>query len=111
MSWEPISPELALVDPELATRARSRLAEPAAGPRMSRPAAPPPVPAATREHRAYPFWARVTAALWLLVLGILIGGAAIPHAQERPRVVPKNEDAQFCPAPAEPPAARPGPRP
>ena len=25
------------------------------------------------HHRPYPLWARVTAALWLLVLGILIG--------------------------------------
>jgi hypothetical protein len=38
----------------------------------------------------------VTAALWLLVLGILIGGAAIPHAQDTPRVIPKNEDATIC---------------
>ena len=28
----------------------------------------------------------------LAVLGILIGGAAIPHAQDRPRVVPPGED-------------------
>jgi hypothetical protein len=33
------------------------------------------------------------AALWLLVLGILLGGAAIPHAQDRPRVVPPEEAA------------------
>ena len=45
----------------------------------------------TRE-RHYPAWARVTAALWLLVLGILVGGAAIPHAQDKPRVVPRDED-------------------
>jgi hypothetical protein len=110
MTSEPLSPELALVDPELATRARSRLAEPAVVTRMSRPTAPAPPPAEMREHRAYPFWARVTAALWLLVLGILIGGAAIPHAQDKPRVVPKNEDLTMCtptqqptrPAPASP---------
>jgi hypothetical protein len=40
----------------------------------------------------------VTAALWLVVLGILIGGAAIPHAQEKPRVVPQSEDQRFCKA-------------
>jgi hypothetical protein len=38
--------------------------------------------------------------LWLLVLGILIGGAAIPHAQDMPRVIPKNEDATICTPPA-----------
>jgi hypothetical protein len=97
MSWEPISPELALVDPELGARARAALSEPARPPRAARPpspaASPPPH---ARDHRSYPFWARVTAALWLVVLGILVGGAAIPHAQEKPRVVPKNEDATIC---------------
>jgi len=102
MAWEPISPELALVDPELAARARGALSEPAAVARAARPALSPP-PAPTREHRPYPFWARVTAALWLLVLGILIGGAAIPHAQEKPRVVPKSEDVTICkPEPTSP---------
>jgi hypothetical protein len=33
------------------------------------------------------------------VLGILVGGAAIPHAQDTPRVVPAAEDPAFCPAP------------
>ena len=98
MSWEPISPELALVDPDLGARARASLVEPIPVARASRPA-PTPEPAHTREHRPYPFWARITAALWLLVLGILIGGAAIPHAQERPRVVPQGEDARFCRVP------------
>lgn len=95
-----ISPELALVDPELASRARARLADPA--PPSARLARPTPEPAqAPASQRAYPFWARVTAALWLVVLGILIGGAAIPHAQDKPRVVPMQEDPTFCPA-AEP---------
>ena len=59
-----------------------------------------PLPAAPAQaHRSYPFWARVTAAMWLVVLGILVGGAAIPHAQDKPRVVPQNEDARFCKAP------------
>lgn len=109
MAPEPISPELALVDPELATRARAVLADPPAAPRLARPApAAPPTP--RRDHRPYPFWARVTAALWLLVLGILIGGAAIPHAQDTPRVVPPSEDARFCRVPGETPAtpSRPG---
>ena len=108
MAWEPISPELALVDPDLGARARR--------PRRSDPcdvrAAPDPSPteARRREHRPYPFWARVTAALWLLVLGILVGGTAIPHAQDTPRVVPQGEDARFCRVPGETPAppAQPG---
>lgn len=97
MAWETVSPELALVDPELRERMRATLEGPVAPPRAPRPSAPTPAP--TRTARPYPFWARVTAALWLLVLGILVGGAAIPHAQDTPRVVPKNEDATICTAP------------
>ena len=110
VSMEPISPELALVDPELGARARATLADPAAVHRPPRPAATLDA-APRREHRPYPFWARVTAALWLLVLGMLIGGAAIPHAQDTPRLVPQGEDARFCKAPAETPAepTQPGP--
>ena len=96
MAWEPISPELALVDPDLAARARTTLAEPM--PRAARPLGrlpTSPVPTQARRH-PYPFWARMTAALWLLVLGILIGGAAIPHAQDKPRVVPPSEDVTVC---------------
>jgi hypothetical protein len=100
MAWEPISPELALVDPDLGARARAALADPVPVAHAPRPAPSAP-PAAQREHRPYPFWARVTAALWLLVLGILIGGAAIPHAQDTPRVIPKDEDATIC-KPVEP---------
>jgi hypothetical protein len=100
---EPLSPELALIDPELAARARAALPGPGSfGARPSRPASRPletvaPAAAATESTRPYPLWARVTAALWLLVLGILIGGAAIPHAQDTPRVLPPSEDpATFC---------------
>ena len=39
-----------------------------------------------------PYFARLTATLWLLAAGVLIGGVAIPHAQDSPRVVPKSED-------------------
>jgi hypothetical protein len=106
---EPLSPELALIDPELAARARAALPEPGSfGARPSRPA-PRPVeavataPAAVESTRPYPLWARVTAALWLLVLGILIGGAAIPHAQDTPRVLPPSEDpATICKPAAKP---------
>jgi hypothetical protein len=104
MSWEPISPELALVDPDLGARARAALADPIPVVRLAHPT-PSPATVTAHPHRAYPFWARITAALWLLVLGILIGGAAIPHAQDTPRVVPTSEDARFCKAPAETPAA------
>ena len=108
ISVDHISPELALVDPDLAARARASLATPAPPPR--RPARPSQEPArAATSHRPYPFWARVTAALWLLVLGILVGGTAVPHAQDRPRVVPADEDAAFCPAPS--PGERPSPGP
>ena len=105
MPLETVSPELALVDPELRARARATLADPRAAPRAPRLPAPTPPPA--RAERPYPFWARVTAALWLLVLGILIGGAAIPHAQDTPRVIPTNEDATIC----RPPSTQPAPLP
>lgn len=105
---DPISPELALVDPDLAARARARLADPAPPQvRAARPSTERPVP--TPTQRAYPFWARVTAALWLVVLGILIGGAAIPHAQDKPRVVPIEDDPTFCPAPGDSAEDLPGP--
>lgn len=108
---EQISPELALVDPDLAARARRTLPDPSTtAPRTVVSTAAPSV-AEAAPHRAYPFWARVTAALWLLVLGILIGGAAIPHAQDRPRVIPAGEDPALCPVPADSPSepSRPGP--
>jgi hypothetical protein len=111
VSMEPISPELALVDPELGANARAALSDPRPAQRPApRTSAAAPVQSA-RDHRPYPFWARVTAALWLLVLGILIGGAAIPHAQDKPRVVPQDEDARFCRAPADTPdePQQPGP--
>ena len=96
MAWEPISPELALVDASLAASARAALPDPAPPPRRAHtPAGSSPPPAPAHRH-GYPFWARLTAALWLLVLGILIGGAAIPHAQDTPRLIPKNEDSSIC---------------
>lgn len=104
---EPISPELALVDPELAARARLALADPTPAVRSARPAPSEQEPARP-THRPYPFWARVTAALWLLVLGILIGGAAIPHAQEKPRLIPSQDDPAFCPAPEPTQPSEPG---
>jgi len=105
MSWESISPELALVDPELGARARAALPS---GPSVPAPRAvvpPTRLPSTARDHRSYPVWARVTAALWLVVLGILVGGAAVPHAQDTPRVVPPGEDATFCKNPPEQPVA------
>ena len=107
MAAEQISPELALIDAELGARARAALPEPPmTAARRLLPVAPvaPGAPAPSHHERHYPAWARITAALWLLVLGILIGGAAIPHAQDKPRVVPKNEDTitTVCQAPTPP---------
>ena len=112
MPSEPLSPELALVDPELGARARAALPD---RPATHRPPSRAPQTAALEaqapaheSHRPYPVWARMTAALWLLVLGILIGGAAIPHAQDRPRVLPPSEDAPaVCKAPSTAPEKTP----
>ena len=110
MAWEPISPELALVDPDLAARARAGLDEPHARSRAPRtaPSVPTPTAPARDQQRPYPFWARVTAAVWLLALGIMIGGAAIPHAQDTPRVIPRDEDVTVCTRPTHPTPPAPG---
>jgi hypothetical protein len=122
VTTEPLSPELALVDPELGARARAALGYPAPPPRAprlapaepsprrrehrprARPAPPPTPPAAElpRTSRRYPLWARIAATLWVLVIGILIGGTAVPHAEDRPRVVPPAEDATLCERPQQP---------
>jgi hypothetical protein len=52
--------------------------------------------------------------MWLVVVGILIGGAAIPHAQDTPRLIPKSEVPSVCkrpkaPVPVGPEATQPGP--
>jgi hypothetical protein len=111
MPTEPISPELALVDSELRARARLELPGPVAArpyrpPARSVPSPPAAAPAEERHRRTggYPLWARVTATLWVLVIGILIGGTAVPHAQDRPRVVPPAEDATICERPQQPDA-------
>ena len=116
MRQEPISPELVLVDPDLGARARATLPAPAsasrAGPPPSSVSGPAPASRVADHHdRRYPAWARVTAALWLLVIGILVGGAAIPHAQDKPRVVPKDDDPMVTvckPTPTHPPARHQG---
>lgn len=109
MPVEPLSPELALVDPELGARARSMLPEGVPPPRRPQPeiAAPPTAGPQAPATARYPVWARMTAALWLVVIGILIGGTAIPHAQDKPRVVPPAEDATICEPAETPPDPRP----
>jgi hypothetical protein len=107
VTTEPLSPELALVDPELRARAQAALpdrTEPPPPRPRARPAPPPTPPAAElpRTSRRYPLWARIAATLWVLVIGILIGGAAVPHAEDRPRVVPPAEDATLCERPQQP---------
>jgi hypothetical protein len=110
MPTEPISPELALVDPELRARALPDLPDPVAARPYRTPVQSAPMPRAAptevrhRRTSGYPLWARVTALLWVLVIGILIGGAAVPHAQDRPRVVPPGEDATICERPQQPDA-------
>ena len=106
MPVEPVSPELALVDPELDARARAALPDPVPMSQAPGTSASPSPAAPAQAQRSYPFWARVTAAMWLVVLGILVGGAAIPHAQDKPRVVPQSEDARFCKAPGKQAAPR-----
>jgi hypothetical protein len=103
MPIEPLSPELALVDPDLRERARVALPDRTVPPpRPPVPTVPPQVAPGEERHRGsrgYPLWARITAVLWILVLGILIGGTAVPHAQDRPRVVPPAEDPTICELP------------
>lgn len=65
----PISPELALVDPELAARARELLPEPREQPRPPRPA--PPAAPASEEPAARRRWPRTIA----LAVAIFVAGA------------------------------------
>ncbi len=83
-------------EPEAARQANEvRVAdEPQAAPTTER------VP--SRERLYTPLWARVIGAIWLLLLGVLIGGAAIPHASDEPRVVPRSTPPNaICLAPSQ----------
>jgi hypothetical protein len=40
-----------------------------------------------------PLWARFVAASWLVLLGLLVGGVAVPRANDRPTL---HEDYQAC---------------
>jgi acyl-coenzyme A synthetase/AMP-(fatty) acid ligase len=67
-----------------------RVAAATVAPAMSNVVPPVPQPKAERLHT--PLWARLTGAIWLILLGVLIGGAAIPHASDEPRVAPASSD-------------------
>ncbi len=54
--------------------------------RHTEPVVPSVRPTSDRERLHTPLWARIIGAIWLLLLGILIGGAAIPHASDEPRI-------------------------
>lgn len=69
----PISPELALVDPELARRARELLPEPQERPRARRPVAPMPAPEPAPEPEARRRrWTRIL----VVAIVIFVAGAA-----------------------------------
>jgi acetyl-CoA synthetase len=91
---EPPVPEARAPEAPVAVPAeRPRFAPvPAPAPPAAEP--PPRAPAAgADEPPKRRYFARLTATLWLLAAGVLIGGVAIPHAQDEPRIVPKSEDA------------------
>jgi len=56
------------------------------------PSSPPPA-VSEGEPPKRRYFARLTVTLWILAAGVLIGGVAIPHAQDDPRIVPKSDDA------------------
>lgn len=67
----PISPELALIDPDLARRVRELLPEPRERPRPPRPARPAPIPAPEPEVGRRRRWPRTLA----LAVAIFVAGA------------------------------------
>ena len=75
---------------------------PAAAPSATTPEAEPePAAATSRDRVPTPLWARLTAAIWVFLLGILVGGAAIPHASDAPRIAPQSSSSAgaICRAP------------
>lgn len=50
-------------------------------------AAKPPVVVRVEKPRL-PLWARVNVAFWLVVIGLMIGGVAVPHASDAPTLEP-----------------------
>jgi len=49
-------------------------------------AAKPPVVVPVRVR--LPLWRRTLAVSWLLIIGVLVGGVAVPHANDRPSLAP-----------------------
>jgi hypothetical protein len=108
---EPISPELALVDPELAERAREWLPEPAQPPpRAPEQPAPSPAPVRTRRRRV-----RFAFAAALAALAGVAAGAVLRQADEPgPVLAPLSVRAAGSAAPQPEPtttAAEPAPAP
>ena len=63
---------------------------------------PEPAPVdASRDRVPTPLWARLTAASGCSCSGILVGGTAIPHASDGPRIAPQSKPhaSAICPAP------------
>ncbi len=97
-----VAPKPALARQQAAEPRRANPPTPAppkgAEPRRAKPPTPAPPKAPEPElepvaAKRAPLWARATAIVWLLLLGVLVGGAAIPHANDEPRVVPRHEAA------------------
>lgn len=46
-------------------------------------------------------WTRLTAVVWVFLLGILVGGVAVPHAGDGPRLAPERtpQPSAICPTP------------
>ena len=105
-----ISPELVLVDPELAAEARASLPDPAPAAPAARPApVVRQVPAPPRRRRRGTFL-RLVAAAGLVSLTAGVALAFVPRVDDEPRLAPSSAPAP-APAPQAPARPQPGPAP